>query len=74
MASLTGVLRGIIKDGYPVTKGLKIADIDPRKEEQKNCYTISDKARCVGGGALEALMHLLWLQEENQQKRERENA
>lgn len=74
LASLTGVLRGIIKDGYPVTKGLKIADIDPRKEEQKNCYTISDKARCVGGGALEALMHLLWLQEENQQKRERENA
>ncbi|MDO4555618.1 MAG: selenium-dependent molybdenum cofactor biosynthesis protein YqeB [Lachnospiraceae bacterium] len=58
-ASLTGVLRGIIKDGYPVKKGLKIADIDPRKEEQKNCFTISDKARCVGGGALEALLHLL---------------
>jgi xanthine dehydrogenase accessory factor len=58
-ATITGVLRGIIRDGYPVTKGLKIADIDPRKEEQKNCFTISDKARCVGGGALEALCHLL---------------
>lgn len=62
-ASLTGVLRGIIKDGYPVTRGLKIADIDPRKEEQKNCFTISDKARCVGGGALEALCHLLFCSE-----------
>lgn len=61
-ASLTGVLRGIIKNGYEVEKGLKIADIDPRKEEQKNCYTISDKARCVGGGALEALLHLQYLQ------------
>lgn len=62
-ASLTGVLRGIIKNGYPVEKGLKIADIDPRKEEQKNSFTISDKARCVGGGALEALLHLQYLQE-----------
>ena len=32
-ASLTGLLRGIIKDGYPVVKGFKIADIDPRKSE-----------------------------------------
>ena len=30
-ASLTGLLRGIIKDGYPVVKGFKIAEIDPRK-------------------------------------------
>ena len=65
-ASLTGVLRGIIKNGFSVTKGLKIADIDPRKEEQKNCFTISDKARCVGGGALEALLHLLICQEKGE--------
>ena len=51
-ASLTGVLRGIIRDDYPVTKGFKIADIDPRKEEVKNCFTISDKARCIGGTVL----------------------
>ena len=44
-ASLTGVLRGIIRDGYKVPKGMKIADIDPRKEQKKNCNTISDKAR-----------------------------
>lgn len=34
-ASLTGVLRGIIRDGYKVPKGMKIADIDPRKEQKK---------------------------------------
>ena len=43
----TGILRGIIRDGYKVHKGMKIADIDPRKEEKENCYTISDKARCI---------------------------
>ena len=46
-ASLTGVLRGLIRAGYPVTKGLKIADIDPRRDQKNNCYTVSDKARCI---------------------------
>lgn len=58
-ASLTGILRGVIRDGFPVTKGLKIADIDPRKEEKANCFTISDKARCIGGSVLQlAVSHL----------------
>jgi xanthine dehydrogenase accessory factor len=52
-ASITGIIRGLIRDGYPVTKGFKIADIDPRKEELKNCFTISDKARCIAGSVLE---------------------
>lgn len=55
-ATISGVLRGIIRDGYPVTKGLKIADIDPRQEQQKNCFTISDKSRAIGGSVLEAVM------------------
>lgn len=55
-ASLTGLLRGLIRDGYPVTKGMKIADIDPRSEEYDNCFKISDKARCIAGGVLEALL------------------
>ncbi|MGN8631211.1 selenium-dependent molybdenum cofactor biosynthesis protein YqeB [Blautia sp. HCP3S3_G3] len=55
-ASLTGVLRGIIHDGYEVFQGMKIADIDPRKEEKQNCYTISDKARCIAGGVLEIII------------------
>lgn len=54
-ASLFGLLRGLIRDGYPVTKGFKIADIDPRKEELQNCFTISDKARCIAGSVLEVI-------------------
>lgn len=57
-ASLTGLVRGLIRDGYPVTKGFKIADIDPREGEYENCFTISDKARAIGGSVLEALLYL----------------
>ena len=55
-ATLEGIVRGLIRDGYPVTKGFKIADIDPRIEERENCFTISDKARCIAGGVLEAIL------------------
>ena len=57
-ATFTGLLRGLIRSGYQVKKGLKIADIDARKEQQKNCFTISDKARCLGGSTLCAVLHL----------------
>lgn len=57
-ATLTGLLRGLIRDGYPVSQGFKIADIDPRLDEYDNCFTISDKARCIAGGVLEAILHL----------------
>lgn len=57
-ATIDGLLRGLIRDGYPVTKGFKIADIDPRLNEYNNCFTISDKARCIAGGVLEAVLHL----------------
>lgn len=57
-ASITGLLRGIIKEGFPVEKGLKIGDIDPREEEYENCFTISDKARCIAGSVLEGLLML----------------
>lgn len=52
-ATITGLIRGLIRDGFPVNKGLKIADIDPRREEYDNCFTISDKARCIAGSVLE---------------------
>ena len=52
-ASIDGVLRGLLRDGMPVEKGLKIADIDPRISEQSNCFTISDKARTIAGGVLQ---------------------
>ena len=55
-ATLDGILRGLIREGYPVTVGFKMADIDPRSEEYNNCFTISDKARCIAGGVLEAIL------------------
>jgi xanthine dehydrogenase accessory factor len=56
-APLSGVVRGIIMNGNKVKKGLKIGDIDPRGIEDY-CYTISDKARAVAGGVLEAILSL----------------
>lgn len=55
-ATISGVLRGLIREGYPVTKGLKIADIDPRPEQAAYCDTVSDKASAIAGGVLEALL------------------
>ena len=52
---ISGILRGIIREGYPVTKGFKLADVDPRMEEKQNCVTISDKARCIAGSVLEVI-------------------
>lgn len=52
-AQIAGILRGVIRDGYPVTKGFKLADVDPRLEQMKNCTTVSDKARCIAGSVLE---------------------
>ena len=54
-ASLDGVLRGILRDGLPVPVHFKIADIDPRLSERENCLTISDKARAIAGGVLQAV-------------------
>lgn len=53
---LDGVIRGLIRDGTYVTKDMKIGDVDPRLDQINNCYTISDKARAIGGGVLEAIM------------------
>lgn len=63
---ISGVLRGIIRDGYQVTKNMKIGDIDPRIEEKNNCFTISDKARSLGGAVLKAIMFRL--KEEREKK------
>ena len=57
VCTIDGVLRGLIADGVPVCKGMKSGDVDPRGNIE-NCYTASDKALAVGGGVLEALLHL----------------
>ena len=54
-ASLTGILRGIIRDGFSVTKGLKIADIDPRPDSYPLCFQISDKSRRIARSVLEII-------------------
>ena len=63
---ISGVLRGIIRDDYEVTENMKIGDIDPRIEEKNNCFTISDKARSLGGAVLRAIMFRL--KEEREKK------
>ena len=55
-ASFAGLLRGLIRDGYPVSEGFKIADIDPRREQYENCFTISDKARALGSAVVRELV------------------
>lgn len=53
-AKMSGMVRGMLQPGVDVTEGLKIGDIDAR-HEPKYCHTVSDKARAVGGGVLEAV-------------------
>jgi len=57
-ANIAGVLRGLLADGLPVKAGLKVGDVDPRGARE-HCFTISDKARAIGGGVLEAILYLL---------------
>lgn len=54
-APLDGIVRGVIRDIY-VKADEKIGDIDPRGIKEY-CYTITEKARAIGGGVLEAIMH-----------------
>ena len=53
-AKMSGIVRGMLQKDVQVTEGLKIGDIDARCEPE-HCVTISDKARAVGGGVLEAV-------------------
>ncbi|HRY79635.1 MAG TPA: selenium-dependent molybdenum cofactor biosynthesis protein YqeB [Spirochaetia bacterium] len=54
---LDGTLRGLIRPGIEAAEGEKIADVDPRGRPEY-CRTVSDKARAVAGGVLEALLYL----------------
>jgi len=54
-AKLSGIVRGLLMDGMRVRKGQKIGEIDPRGKREY-VYTISDRARAVAGGVLEAIL------------------
>lgn len=53
-AQIAGIVRGMLQEGVHVTKGMKAGDIDARCQIE-HCFTISDKARAIGGGVLEAV-------------------
>ena len=54
-ARIDGILRGLIRPGNVVEKGLKIGDVDPRGDP-RYCRTISDKAKAIAGSVLEAVL------------------
>lgn len=56
-AQINGIVRGLLQDNVPVKAGMKSGDIDPRGCYE-HCFTVSDKARAVGCGVLEAILHL----------------
>lgn len=55
-AELTGIVRGMLPAGLTVEEGMKAGDIDPRCQA-RHCFTVSDKARAIGGGVLEGLLY-----------------
>jgi xanthine dehydrogenase accessory factor len=57
-AEISGQIRGLLRNGIQVEKGIKAGDIDPRGE-RGYCDSISDKSRAIAGGVLEAVLHSL---------------
>jgi xanthine dehydrogenase accessory factor len=55
VARISGVVRGLLRDGVPVETGDKIGDIDPRGITEDLLH-ISDKAQRVAEGVLEAIV------------------
>lgn len=53
--SISGTIRGLIRDGISVKQYTKLADIEPR--DNVNPAVISDKGLAIAGGVLEAILH-----------------
>jgi len=56
-AEIDGLVRGLVHDGIDIAEGAKLGDVDPRGDSVDHTK-ISDKALCLGGGVLEAVLHL----------------
>ncbi len=54
-ARITGIIRGLLRDGTTVSGGMKVGDVDPRGIKDY-CYSISDKSKAIAGGVLEAIL------------------
>ena len=59
-AGVAGVVRGMLQAGINVKTGLKIGDVDPRKDISL-VYKISDKSNLLG---MQAYKSLCWQQED----------
>lgn len=53
-SKIDGMVRGCIRPGLHVKRGAKIGDVDPRGGAV-DCRGVSEKARALGGGVLEAV-------------------
>lgn len=53
-SEIDGMVRGMLHEGLEVSVGFKVADVDPRGEGVDYTH-VSDKARCIAGGVLEAV-------------------
>lgn len=56
-APFAGILRGILHDDIEISKNFPLAEV-AGSDEGRHCYTISDRARCVAGSVLTAI--LIW--------------
>ncbi len=63
ISRIDGILRGLIRDNTRVKERLKIGDIDPRGNKE-SLTAISAKARAIGDGVLEAILHYNLVKEE----------
>ncbi|RPF48887.1 xanthine dehydrogenase accessory factor [Hydrogenoanaerobacterium saccharovorans] len=55
--NIDGIVRGMLPPNTPVFEGMKSGDVDPRGIYEY-CFTVSDKARAIAGGVLEAVLHI----------------
>ncbi len=54
-ATISGVVRGLLRSATPVQQEMKLGDIDPRGEPAL-CNRVSDKAMAIAGGVVEAIL------------------
>jgi xanthine dehydrogenase accessory factor len=55
-APISGILRGLLRNGVWVSKGTKLIEVDQIINGKDFCYVIRDKMRAIGSGVLEAIM------------------
>jgi xanthine dehydrogenase accessory factor len=55
LAPISGILRGLMRNGVRVGEGSKLIEVDP-VNDRAICYAIRDKMRAIAGGVLEAIL------------------